>query len=49
MIITTLSDCIGALQAAIRQASLGEDVRLKVEDVHQIIAALEAAEQAQSS
>ena len=44
--IRTLSDCIGLLQAAVHQAPLGQDVRLKAEDVHRIIAALEAAEKA---
>jgi hypothetical protein len=42
--IHTLRDCIGVLHAAMRQARRGEDVRLKVEDVHKIIAALEDAE-----
>jgi hypothetical protein len=47
MNVTTLSDCIKALQSAINQTPVGEDVKLKIDDVHRIIAALEAAEKAQ--
>jgi hypothetical protein len=44
--VLTLRDCIGLLRAAIQQAPIGQDVRLKMEDVHRIIAALEAADKA---
>jgi hypothetical protein len=43
MTITTLSDCTEALLTAIIQTPVGEDVKLNPNVVHEMLAALKAA------
>gem|GEM_PF-4649374 len=43
MTITTLSDCTEALLTAINQTPVGEDVKLNPNVVHEMLAALKAA------